>query len=58
MGVPKRIWGTRGMRVNGPQMLALQRRQYNYGLIILDFVGSGSRHQSSIVLERSVALTP
>lgn len=43
-----------GMRVTGPQMLALQHRQYNYGLIILDFVGSGSQCPNSIALEREL----
>ncbi|MBN1352247.1 hypothetical protein JXJ21_22815 [candidate division KSB1 bacterium] len=43
-----------GMRVTGPQMLALQRRQYNYGLIMLDFVGSGSHHPNSIALEKEL----
>jgi hypothetical protein len=43
-----------GMRINGPQMLALQYQQYSYGLLMLDFEGSGSQHPDSITLENEL----
>ena len=40
-----------GTRKSGPELLALQRRQYRHGLLVLDFEGSGTDLANAVALE-------
>jgi len=43
-----------GTRKTGPELLALQRRQYCHGLLMLDFEGSGTFLANAIALENQL----
>lgn len=43
-----------GARKTGAEMLALKRRQYRHGLLILDFEGSGTDKSDAAALEREL----
>jgi hypothetical protein len=43
-----------GARKTGAEMLALQRRQYRHGLLVLDFEGSGTDHPNAVALEQEL----
>jgi hypothetical protein len=43
-----------GTRKTGPELLALQRRQYRHGLLVLDFEGSGTDSADALTLEEQL----
>ena len=43
-----------GTRKTGPELLALQRRQYCHGLLMLDFEGSGTFLADAVALEKQL----
>jgi len=43
-----------GTRKTGPELLALQRRQYHHGLLMLDFEGSGTDLEDAVALENQM----
>jgi hypothetical protein len=43
-----------GIRTTGSQLLSLQSRQYMYGLLVLDFEGSGSHQTDALSLENEL----
>lgn len=43
-----------GARKSGAEVLALQRRQYHHGLLVLDFEGSGTDKPNAISLEKEL----
>lgn len=40
-----------GVRISGPALLAVQERDFEHGLLLLDFEGSGSTRDDAIALE-------
>src|ERR1035438_7452055 len=45
-----------GVRTTGPETLARLRREFSYGIVMLDWEGSGTRANSAIALERELDL--
>jgi hypothetical protein len=43
-----------GVRTTGPQTLALLRKQFDHGIIMLDWEGSGTKADSAIQLEQEL----
>jgi len=43
-----------GVRTTGPETLALLRKQFSYGIVMLDWEGSGTKADSAIALEQEL----
>jgi hypothetical protein len=43
-----------GVRTTGPETLALLRKQFHHGIVMLDWEGSGSKAESAIALEEEL----
>lgn len=43
-----------GVRTTGPETLALLRKQFHHGLVMLDWEGSGTKAKNAIALEQEL----